>query len=109
MAGSSTSVAPAPGPTCTDRAEAAMRITCPHCGPRDSAEFTCFGNTPDARPADNALASDWVAFAYHRDNPKGPVTELWQHVLGCRIWLVVTRDTATHDVTAVRLASERGS
>ena len=84
-----------------------MRITCPHCGSRDIAEFSCFGNTPDARPADDAPASDWVAFAYERDNPKGPVTELWQHVLGCRSWLVVTRDTTTHDITAVRLASER--
>ena len=38
----------------------------------------------------------------------GPATELWQHVLGCRSWLVVSRDTRTHAVLAVRLASEGG-
>ena len=83
-----------------------MRITCPYCGPRDSAEFACFGNTPGARPTDDALESAWVDFVYLGDNPRGAVTELWQHVLGCRTWLVVTRDTASHAVSAVRLASE---
>jgi sarcosine oxidase subunit delta len=85
-----------------------MRITCPHCGSRGSEEFTCLGNTPPPRPADDAPTAVWVDFVYGRDNPMGPVTELWQHVLGCRSWLVVSRDTRTHAVLAVRLASEGG-
>ena len=36
---------------------------------------------------------------YLRDNPKGKHRELWQHNAGCREWLVVTRDTLTHQVT----------
>ena len=83
-----------------------MRITCPHCGSRGSEEFTCHGNAPGPRPADGAPVAEWVGFVYFPPNPRGPVAELWQHVQGCRAWLVVTRDTATHDVLAVRLASE---
>jgi sarcosine oxidase subunit delta len=36
------------------------------------------------------------------------VDELWQHVLGCRAWLLVTRDTRSHAVLKVRLAREAG-
>jgi sarcosine oxidase subunit delta len=32
------------------------------------------------------------------DNPKGPHLEYWQHVEGCRQWLVLERDTATNTV-----------
>jgi len=82
-----------------------MRITCPHCGSRGINEFTCLGNAPPPRPADAAPEAAWVDFVYVRDNPAGPVRELWQHVQGCRSWLVVSRDTTTHAVLAVELAS----
>ncbi|MBM3519797.1 MAG: sarcosine oxidase subunit delta, partial [Alphaproteobacteria bacterium] len=32
------------------------------------------------------------------DNPKGPHEEFWQHVLGCRQWFRLTRNTATNEV-----------
>ena len=40
------------------------------------------------------------------DNPKGPHREFWQHVLGCRQWLVLDRDTATNTVGASRPARD---
>ena len=83
-----------------------MRITCPHCGSRGSEEFACQGNAPPPRPADDAPTAAWVDFVYMHDNPAGPVDELWQHVLGCRAWLLVTRDTRNHAVMRVRLARE---
>jgi methylglutamate dehydrogenase subunit B len=86
-----------------------MRITCPYCGSRGSEEFTCLGNTPPPRPADDAPASAWVDFVYVHDNPRGPVSELWQHVQGCRTWLVVTRDTRTHAVIDVEIANRSSS
>jgi methylglutamate dehydrogenase subunit B len=86
-----------------------MRITCPYCGSRGSEEFTCLGNTPPPRPADDAPMAAWVDFVYVRDNPSGPVTELWQHVQGCRTWLVVSRDTRTHAIIDVQLASRSSS
>ena len=32
------------------------------------------------------------------DNPKGPHTEYWQHVLGCRRWFRLNRNTATNEI-----------
>jgi sarcosine oxidase subunit delta len=85
-----------------------MRITCPLCGSRGSEEFTCQGNAPPPRPADDAPEAAWVEFVYVHANPAGPVAELWQHLLGCRSWLLVTRDTRTHAILNVRLAREAG-
>ena len=52
-----------------------------------------------SRVADAAAAFD--AYVYLRDNPAGPLDELWHHVGGCRAWLVVRRDVRTHAITRV--------
>ena len=86
-----------------------MIINHPHLGPRDATEFTILGdasliNRPDwqARDADDAF----YTYQYLRDNPAGLHRELWFHEQGDRSWLVVTRDTVTHAVIAVALASD---
>ena len=86
-----------------------MIINHPHLGPRDASEFTILGdasliNRPDwqAGDADNAFYN----YQYLRDNPAGLHRELWFHEQGDRSWLVVTRDTVTHAVIAVALASD---
>ena len=86
-----------------------MIINHPHLGPRDASEFTILGdasliNRPDwqAHDADAAFYN----YQYLRDNPAGPHCELWFHEQGDRSWLVVTRDTVTHAVIAVALASD---
>jgi len=75
-----------------------MRIACPHCGERGNEEFSFLGaaglRRPDADDSDQA----WQDHVYLRDNPAGAYSELWQHVNGCRRWLVVTRDTRTHAI-----------
>jgi sarcosine oxidase subunit delta len=80
-----------------------MRIRCLFCGERDSSEFTYLGaaNTrrPDASSPD--AEAQFFAAVYLRDNPAGPHEELWYHGFGCRSWLVVTRDTRTHEILAV--------
>ena len=85
-----------------------MIINHPHLGPRDASEFTILGdasliNRPDwqAGDADDAFYN----YQYLRDNPAGLHRELWFHEQGDRSWLVVTRDTITHAVIAVALAS----
>ncbi len=85
-----------------------MIINHPHLGPRDASEFTILGdasliNRPDwqAGDADDAF----YTYQYLRDNPAGLHRELWFHEQGDRSWLVVTRDTVTHAVIAVALAS----
>ncbi|MCB1882534.1 MAG: sarcosine oxidase subunit delta [Geminicoccaceae bacterium] len=82
-----------------------MRLPCPHCGPRSSAEFTYLGAAAPKRPVDDAPLEAWHDFVFIRDNPRGPIDELWRHRLGCGAWIVVTRDTLTHDVTGAVLAS----
>ena len=81
-----------------------MRLTCPHCGPRDSGEFTYLGDARLAdRPAPEAADADALFhdYVYLRDNPAGVHRELWYHGSGCRAWLVATRDMRSHAFTAV--------
>lgn len=86
-----------------------MIINHPYLGPREAAEFTILGdakllNRPDwqANNADEAFYS----YQYLRENPAGVHRELWFHEQGDRSWLVVTRDTVTHAVINVALASD---
>lgn len=77
-----------------------MRIPCPHCGARDVQEFSYLGaadpQRPDGMDASEAAMTEYV---YQRENPAGPHRELWYHAAGCRAWLVVTRDTRTHEIS----------
>ncbi len=43
---------------------------------------------------------------YLRDNPAGEHRELWYHEQGDRSWLVVTRNTLTHEISKVELARD---
>jgi heterotetrameric sarcosine oxidase delta subunit len=77
-------------------------IRCPWCGARDHAEYFYGGDAAAImnRPAEDADLKAWHDYVYLRDNPRGPHRELWQHN-ACREWLVVTRDTLTHEVLGV--------
>lgn len=84
-----------------------LRLTCPWCGPRDYTEFRYGGDASKTRPVHGAADMNaWHDYVFLSDNPKGPHREYWQHVLGCREWLVVERDTATDAVGAARPARE---
>lgn len=77
-----------------------MRLTCPHCGARDLREFT-YGGAALERPADPEWGSAWDDYIHLRDNPAGLSREWWVHSAGCVAWLLVERDTRTHDVISV--------
>ena len=81
-----------------------MLIPCPVCGPRDHGEFTYFGDATVRRP-DLSHADDrrWSEYVYDRRNPRGAHREFWHHVHGCRQWLIVSRDTQDHDISAAEL------
>ena len=86
-----------------------MIINHPLLGPRDAAEFVYLGdpeliNRPDWQ-ADNA-AKAFYEYLYLRDNPAGLHRELWYHEQGDRSWLVVTRNTLTHEISDVELARD---
>lgn len=83
-----------------------LRITCPWCGPRDEPEFHWGGEVPVVRPGPPEDVSDaaWADYLFIRDNPKGWVCERWLHAFGCRQWLVMVRNTVTHEIrTTARL------
>jgi sarcosine oxidase subunit delta len=86
-----------------------MRIRCPYCGERSNDEFYVLGDADvlTARPSGNEPQA-FQHYVYERSNPAGRHRELWHHAAGCRRWLVVTRDTRTHEITDVIVASARG-
>lgn len=87
-----------------------MRITCPLCGERDRREFYYKGHAVALeRPAPDAGEEAWDNYVYLRENPAGITQELWHHEGGCGAWVVVTRNTVTHEVIETRLASEARS
>lgn len=84
-----------------------MRLACPICGDRDRREFYYQGDAVAlSRPDPDAGEVAWDAYVHLRDNPAGWTRDLWQHDGGCGAWLVVSRDTVTHEVFKVELAAE---
>jgi len=86
-----------------------MIINHPLLGPCDAQEFTYLGDASLLHRPDGmaeGAADAFVAYAYRRENPAGLHRELWFHEQGDRSWLVVTRDTVTHEITQVELASD---
>ena len=86
-----------------------MIIHHPLLGPRDSAEFTYLGDASLIDRPDGLTDGAQDAFhdyVYLRDNPAGEHRELWYHEQGDRSWLVVTRNTLTHEITGVELARD---
>ena len=59
-----------------------------------------------ARPAPEAGAAAWDDYLHIRVNACGPSRELWYHGAGCASWLVVERNTATHEILRVTPARE---
>ena len=84
-----------------------MMIDHPLLGPRHISEFVYLGDASLIDRPDGDLSDAEDRFAEHvyvRDNPVGEHQELWFHEHGDHSWLVVTRDTRTHEVTGVELA-----
>jgi sarcosine oxidase subunit delta len=84
-----------------------QHFNCPWCGTRPQTEFRY------QRAAEN-IPRGWpeplhaqLARLTQRTNPAGRHEELWQHAGGCRGWLIVQRDTLTHEVSGVRAVPEQ--
>jgi sarcosine oxidase subunit delta len=79
-----------------------LLIPCPLCGPRALAEFT-FERPMESIVALDASPEEAMGRLYTRDNPRGLSWELWRHAYGCRAWLKLHRDTATHEIAEATL------
>jgi methylglutamate dehydrogenase subunit B len=77
-----------------------MLVPCPHCGIRPVEEFTFLGDAKPVRPnsTDGSAMEQWYDYVYLRDNPRGAFEDYVHHSGGCRQWMVLKRDTETHDV-----------
>lgn len=78
-----------------------IRINCPFCGERDHSEFTYGGDGTIEYPALDGPMEDWVKAVFERENIRGMQLETWHHNNGCRMWLLVERDTMTHEIKSV--------
>lgn len=86
-----------------------MIINHPLLGPRDAAEFVYLGDASLInRPTSSAddAADQFYEYLYLRVNIAGDMRELWYHEQGDRSWLVVTRNTLTHEISKVELARD---
>ena len=85
-----------------------MRINCPLCGNRDRREFYYLGHEAYlARPLPDADPAAWDDYLHLRDNPAGVTKDLWYHETGCGAWVLVTRNTVTHDIIASEMVADR--
>jgi sarcosine oxidase subunit delta len=84
-----------------------MLIPHPLLGLRDAQEFTYLGDASLIdRPNGLTQPEDFHDYLYLRDNPAGVHRELWFHEQGDRSWLVVTRNTLTHEILGAELARD---
>ena len=86
--------------SCTDKTM--IRIDCPFCGTRDHSEFSYGGDGSIVYPALDGALQDWHDAVFMRENICGVQQETWQHSSGCRMWLVIERDTMTHEIHSVK-------
>ena len=86
-----------------------MIINHPLLGPRDISEFVYLGDASLLkRPKwdSNKPEEKFYEYLYLRNNVAGIHKELWFHQHGDRSWLVVTRNTISHEITKVELAAD---
>ncbi|HJP33058.1 MAG: sarcosine oxidase subunit delta [Candidatus Latescibacteria bacterium] len=76
-----------------------LRLECPHCGVRNSAEFRYGGEyRPRPAPSTEAAESEWIGYLYQRHNGMGEQIEWWYHRAGCGTWFLVERDRRSNEV-----------
>ena len=104
---SSTKRARAPNPICIEARH--ENSTAPIADRATPHEFSYRGDADAAAPEPagepQRMPRRMFDYVYLRDNPAGRHREHWYHGAGCRSWLVVTRDTATHEILGVGLCA----
>jgi sarcosine oxidase subunit delta len=72
------------------------QLICPFCGPRELNEFEFRKTLP-------TLQSTPFEREYLRVDRQDLSIEHWQHVFGCRAWLLIHRNPTTDAILFVRL------
>ena len=80
-----------------------QNIPCPWCGNRLQTEFEYIcDDTVLAQEWDGESPEEELDRVFLRDHHVGFHGEVWQHVLGCRGWLVLDRNNLTHEIRGSR-------
>ena len=86
-----------------------LEIPCPCCGNRPHSEFVYDGDAL-VMPLDysqlDTPQDQAASYVYDRRNIRGIIQEYWHHQYGCRQWLVVKRDSFSHEITGASLLSK---
>lgn len=72
------------------------QLACPFCGARELEEFVFRKTLPEAGVSEYAPV-------YERVNRIDYSLEHWQHVGGCRAWLLVQRNPSTGEIREVQM------
>lgn len=80
-------------------------IICPHCGPRNSDEFTYQGEVTPRPDVTTTEPTEWRTYLYMKSNEQGWVRERWFHGSGCRRFLMVERHTSSNEIRKVEVVS----
>lgn len=72
------------------------QLVCPFCGPRELQEFEFRKTAP------SAAGTPFERVYLRVDHPDLSI-EHWQHVRGCRAWLLIERNPSTDVIGLVRL------
>lgn len=78
-----------------------LQIHCPYCEEfREEEEFSYSGEAHIERPLapDSLTDTEWGDYLFFRKNPRGLHHEMWNHVVGCRRYFYVTRDTLSYEI-----------
>jgi sarcosine oxidase subunit delta len=75
----------------------AFLINCPNCGKRSVYEYK-FGGECKQPPDQGAGMKAWCDYLHFNQNSSGFQDEWWYHSAGCRDWIKIRRNTATHEM-----------
>ena len=76
-----------------------LLLHCPHCGlDADETELAPGGEAHLTRHGPGSSETEFEAYLFLRDNPRGVHLERWRHAYGCGKWFIAARCTVTLEV-----------
>ena len=76
-----------------------LLLTCPYCGVKaEETELAPGGQAHLKRFGPGSSDSDFEAYMFNRNNPRGVHFERWRHAYGCGKWFIAARCTVTLEV-----------
>ena len=76
-----------------------LTLKCPYCGVQaEESELHAGGEAHLTRFGPGSSDTDFEAYLFQRENPKGVHFERWRHVYGCGKWFHAARCTVTLEV-----------